>query len=192
MTDKYKELLKEYRRLAKRADQRLVRIENEYSKRKGYEEITKYAYRVAIRDIRSWSGSDAKRFNTRPPKNTNQLKEKIADIKKFLESKSSTMSGVKQVYDKRTDTINRKFGTDFSADRLTDFFNSALYKKMDKLYYADTMLKTVGVIQANDEQIVEALENKEPIHIQVKDEIVEDAVNHMLRYYKKDIKKLFD
>lgn len=192
MTDKYKELLKEYRRLAKRADQRLVRIENVYSRREGYKELKKYAYRVAMRDIRSWSGEKATRFNTKPPKNTNQLKAKIADIKKFLESASSTMGGVKKVYDKRTATINKKFGTDFSKDELTDFFNSALYKKMDKLYYADTMLETVGVLQANENEIIDAITNKKPIHIQVDDAIVEDAVNHMLRYYKKDIKKLFD
>ena len=192
MTDRYKELLKEYRRLAKRADQRLVRIEKEYSKREGYEEITKYAYRVAMRDIRSWSGSKAKRFNTTPPKNTNQLKAKIKDIEKFLESQSSTLSGVKKVYDKRTNTINKKFGTDFSAGELTDFFNSALYKKMDKMYYADTMLETVGVMQANQDDIIKAIKDKKPIHIQVDDDIVEDAVNHMLRYYKKDILKLFD
>lgn len=192
MTDKYKELLKEYRRLAKQADQRLVRIEQDYSKREGFKDIKQYAYRVAMRDIRSWSGDRAKRFNTKAPANTNQLKAKIADIKKFLESKTSTLSGVKKVYDKRTNTINDKYGTDFSRSELSDFFNSALYKKMDKLYYADTIFETVGVMQENEEDIIQAIKSKKPIHIQTDDIVVDEAVEHMLRYYKKDILKLFN
>ena len=74
-------LEKEYRKLAKRADQRLLRLE-EYAGRKGFSGILSFAYRVAKRDIRSWSGDTQKkpRFNTAPPKNTNQLKAKIADI----------------------------------------------------------------------------------------------------------------
>ena len=215
MTTKYEELLKEYRKLAKRADQRLVRIEKEYSKRKGYEEITQYAYRVAMRDIKSWSGEGSRRFNTAPPKNTNALKAKIADMKKFLEAPSSTLSGVKKIYDKRAATINKKFGTDFSSAELKEFFDSALWKKLDAQYYGDVSLRAAGVIQSNQDEIKKAIAEHETIHIQIiehtddngnvtqesvisdkrvdgkHDIVLENALKNMLWHNRTSIKKFF-
>lgn len=104
----YKELLKEYRKLAKRADQRLVRLEG-YRHDKGFEGILSYAYSAAQKAIRSWSGPKAKRFNTEPPKSLINLQKKIADIKRFLEAPTSTKKGVMEVYKKRTDTLNKTF-----------------------------------------------------------------------------------
>lgn len=191
MSKKYDELLKEYRKLAKRADQRLVRLEKA-STRPEYKNILAYGYANAKRDAISW-GADAKRprFNIRPPKNTNQLKAKIADIQKFLGYETSTVSGIRKVYEKRAKTINKKYGTDFDWASLAEFFETNLYKKMDALYYADAIFESVGVIQANEEEIANALKNHKPVHLKVEDAIVEDTVNHILRYYKKDLKDLF-
>lgn len=215
MTTKYEELLKEYRKLAKRADQRLVRIEKEYSKKKGYEEITQFAYRVAMRDIKSWSGEGSRRFNTAPPKNTNALKAKIADIKKFLGSQSSTLSGIKKTYDKRTASINRKFGTDLSSAELKEFFDSSLWKKLDAQFYGDVSLRTAGVLQANQDQIAKAIREHKTVHVQIvehiddqgnttqetvisdkrvdgkHDIVLEEAIKKALHYYRKDISKFF-
>ena len=64
MQKTYAELEKEYHRLAKRADQRLVRLEG-YRHDKGYESITSYAYATAQKAIKEWSGDKATRFNTK-------------------------------------------------------------------------------------------------------------------------------
>lgn len=191
MSKKYDELLKEYRRLAKRADQRLVRLEKA-STRPEYKNILAYGYANAKRDAVSWGADASKpRFNIRPPKNTNQLKAKIADIQKFLGYETSTVSGIRKVYEKRAKTINKKYGTGFSWDTLAEFFETNLYKKMDALYYADAIFESVGVIQANEEEIANALKQHKPVHLKVEDAIVEDTVNHILRYYKKDVRDLF-
>lgn len=104
----YKSLLKEYRKLAKRADQRLVRLEG-YRHDKGFEGILSYAYAAAQKAIRAWTGGQSKRFNTEPPKKMIDLQKKIADIKRFLESPTSTKKGVIDVYKKRTESLNKTF-----------------------------------------------------------------------------------
>ena len=98
-------LLKEYKKLAKRADQRLVRLEG-YRHDKGFEAITSYAYKSAMKDIRKYSGEGANRFNTKAPASDKDLLRKIADIKKFLDAPSSTKKGVVDLYKKKADTLN--------------------------------------------------------------------------------------
>lgn len=99
-------LLKEYKKLAKRADQRLVRLEG-YRHDKGFEAITSYAYKSAMKDIRKYSGEGANRFNTKAPESDRDLLRKIADIKKFLDAPSSTKKGVVDLYKKKADTLNK-------------------------------------------------------------------------------------
>ena len=106
------DLMKEYRRLAKVADQRLVRIEAAKHD-KGYGSIEKYAYANAMRSIHSFSGEGAKRFNTKPPDNPQALQRKINDILVFLNSPTTTKSGVKKVYEKNFFLDIFKFGQFF-------------------------------------------------------------------------------
>lgn len=77
-----------YRRLAKVADQRLVRLES-YAHDKGYKEVKNFAYNRALSDINNWT-KGGKRFNTRPPKNQHQMIAKINNILTFLNSPTST------------------------------------------------------------------------------------------------------
>ena len=66
-----------YTRLAKQADQRLVRLEK-LSNEPGFENVKKYAYAAAMRDIESYGGAGKKmRFNTKPPKAPQLFREKI-------------------------------------------------------------------------------------------------------------------
>lgn len=101
-----KALLKEYEKLAKRADQRLVRLEG-YRHDKGFEAITSFAYKAAMKDIRRFSGENAKRFNTKAPASDRDLLAKIASIKKFLDSPTSTKKGVVDLYKRRAETLNK-------------------------------------------------------------------------------------
>ena len=186
------DLEEKYRQLAKRADQRLVRLER-LSMEKGFEKTLQYAYRVAMRDIRSWSGSDARRFNTRPPKNTAQLKAKIADIEKFLESVTSTKTGIVTSYDNRVNKFNEKYGTNFTGAELSEFFKTTLYQKMDsKVEVSDTVMRAIAVITQNEDYIRKQIEEHKPIHIDVDDMHVKSTVDRFVRYYKKDITKFFD
>lgn len=99
-------LLKEYKKLAKRADQRLVRLEG-YRHDKGMQGIEQYAYKTAMRNIRKWSGEGSKRFNTKAPESDRDLLKKIADIKVFLDAPTSTKKGILDLYKRRADTLNK-------------------------------------------------------------------------------------
>lgn len=212
-TEKYNELMREYRKLAKRADQRLVRIEKHVAVRDKYAEMKNYAYKRAMVDIRKWSGENATRFNVKPPQSTVSLKAKIKDIKQFLESPSSTVApakenyvldlegnkiqgGIRNIYERRAATLNAKYGefldNPFTIGNIGDFFESALWKKLDKKFGdSGTTLKAIATIQKNKQQVGKEIAAHKPSNINVDDAILQKRVNRILRYYKKDITKLF-
>ena len=193
-TEKRTALEKEYRKLAKRADQRLVRLEH-LAKSPEYSGVLNFSYRKAQRDIRAWSGENASRFNTKPPSNTNQLKAKIADIKRFLESASSTIGktretkGIKEIYQDRADTINERYGTDFNWRDLARLFESALYKKIKSKddYDSKTEMQTIANISANFDEVKQAIKKDREVNIDTLDEVENFAINEMINQYGKDI-----
>lgn len=193
-TEKRTALEKEYRKMAKRADQRLVRLE-QLAKLPEYSGVLNFAYRKAQRDIRAWSGENASRFNTKPPSNTNQLKAKIADIKRFLESASSTIGktketkGIKEIYQDRADTINERYGTDFNWRDLARLFESNLYKKIKSKddYDSKTEMQTIANISANFNEIKQAIRKDREVNIDTLDEVENFAINEMINQYGKDI-----
>ena len=135
-----------YKRLAKVADQRLVRLER-LSEQAGYENAWKWAYKSAQKDIEKWGGS--KRFNTAPPSDQRQLKAKINDIKAFLGAKSSTKSGITEVYKKRAKTWNEKYGTDVSWEDLAKYYSRGINKKLERDMNSDVVNKAIAVIRSN-------------------------------------------
>lgn len=196
-TDKRKALEREYRKLAKRADQRLVRLE-EYAEREGFAGILKFAYRKAMRDIKVWAGDKATRFNTKPPSNTNQLKAKIKDIQTFLQSASSTLgktketSGVLDIYERRANTLNEKYGTNFTWQDLAKFFESGINEKLDNRLDSDTKMSVIAQIQANQQTIEKALKTGSDVHLDIDDDVVDFEVQQVLNDYGlKEIGDLF-
>lgn len=205
---KYAALVKEYRKLAKRADQRLVRLEK-YAQQEKYSNILQYSYARAQRDIRSWSGENATRFNTKPPSNMNSLQGKINDIKTFLQSASSSIKptqdnavyndkgqiiggGIDLTYQKRADTLNQKYGTDVTWENVGSIFESTLYKKLSKKYSSKTAVRIIGKLQGNEKRVVKSFKKHEPVNVRISGEgPLEEAVNKTLRYYKKDISSLY-
>ena len=206
---KYAAAVAEYRKLAKRADQRLVRLER-YAETEKYKNVTQYAYAKAMRDIRSWSGKDATRFNTKPPANLNSLMAKINDIKGFLQSASSTIKptadnavyndkgqivggGIDLTYQKRADTLNVRYGTNVTWENVGAVFESSLYRKLFNKYKSSkTAVRIIGKLQGDDKKIKKALDDKKAYNVRIKGEKpLEEAVNKTLRYYKKDINSLY-
>lgn len=181
-TKHHEELVKEYRKLAKRADQRLVRLEA-LSRSSKYENVLKYAYRVAAKNIESYGQvKNRPRFNTKPPENSNTLQAKINDIKHFLESISSTKKGIVSVYEKRADTLNKNMGLKgddkFTWQELADFFQSKSYEKLESLFGSKTVFDTIGKIKKNLPEIAKAI--KENQKIKVADWKVNSTINKMI------------
>lgn len=188
MPTDYKELTKVYKTLAKTADQRLVRLES-YSHDKEMGNVLQWAYARAQRDIEQWSGEGATRFNTAPPDSVQGLMAKIEDIKTFLSSESSTKQGIKNILQRRADTFNEKYGTNYKWDEVGEFFDSELYEDLNKKYGSDTMQTSIGVIQKNKKKILNAMEKNKDIFIKVPDDIVlQKTVNDILSEYGDDVK----
>ena len=189
-------LEKEYRRLAKRADQRLVRLE-QLAEQAEYKGIKEFAYKRAQRDIRSWSGENATRFNTAPPSNTNKLKAKIADIKRFLESASSTIGatketrGIKQIYQDRANTINERYDTNFNWKDLARLFESGIWKKIKSSdsYDSKTDFQTIANMKANFKEVKQAIRNDKEVNIDTLDEVENFAINEIINTYGGEILK---
>lgn len=162
----YNELVKKYRKLAKRADQRLVRLEA-LSYEKGYEYVRDWAYATAMRDIKIWAGPDAKRFNTKPPETAAKLERKIADIENFLSSKTSTKKGITEIYENRAKSINDRFGTDFNWRDFANAIESGVYEKLKSDYGYNTALTVVAKMQRDRKQLEAAVKEANEKNIKI-------------------------
>ena len=141
-----------YRRLAKVADQRMVRLEA-YQHDKGYANILQWAYARAKLDIKKWSGDEGQRFNTAMPKNEKgqvdyqRLAAKIRDIRTFLEAPTSTKAGIKELFETKAENFNKAHGTNFTWEAFAKFWDSGIAEKLDLSYGSKTKLKAIGSIQ---------------------------------------------
>lgn len=130
------ELMREYRRLAKRADQRLVRLEKlAESGDTNFEGVLTYSYKRAASDATKWgSTSEKPRFNIKPPETKGELSAKIKDIESFLNAPTSTKQGIMNVYKKRAETFNKKFG---EKDEKGNVKNPVTWQQLANYYKSD-------------------------------------------------------
>ena len=186
MPETYEEAVKVYRTLAKTADQRLVRLEA-YEYDPNFKNATKWSYARAMRDIQQWSGEQATRFNTAPPESMAALQAKIEDIKTFLASPTSTKKGIKEVLQRRADTLNKEYGTKFKWNDVGTFFESELAQKMDSDYASKTMIKIVASLQKNKKEILKELKTSQDKDQRVPDDMVEKLVQDVLQNYGQEV-----
>ena len=166
---------KESRKLAKRANQRLKRLET-YAEREGLSEILKYAYEKASTYITKQLGVGKKgvpRFKEHIKlydiddgsgivdeadfykKNVQIQRHRIKEMKEFLESESSVLGnkkyGINRIYDKRTKTINEQFLKEYDL-KMTDtdvkrFFDSKKQAKLAEVVGSDLMFAVASVMK---------------------------------------------
>lgn len=176
----YQALVKEFKSLAKKADQRLVRLER-LSTQKGFENVTKFAYNRAMKDIQYWSGSGASRFNRDIPRNIKSLRARISDVKHFLEdTKTSTKRDIMRTFQGRANAINNKYGTNMKWDDLAGFFESKNWQDMSRQYGSKTAMKAIGEIQTNEKGIKKAFKKGQTPTVRVSDKKVQSAINNIL------------
>lgn len=123
-SEKY--IINAYKKAAKMADQRLVRLEKAAASDPKYENILGYAYKRAQRDVRAWDKRRTTRDYEKPRFNRNMpmrkdskgkmvpdiaaIRSKMTDIERFLLSATSTVKGTEEVYEKRADILNESAG----------------------------------------------------------------------------------
>lgn len=188
----YIRLEKEYRKLAKKADQRLVRLEK-LSQEENFGGILQYAYARAIHDVKIWNpeagtSGNKVRFNTKPPENTQSLKAKIADIKNFLAAKTSTKTGIIESYKQKAETFSKKFGSSMDWQTLANFYRRGIAGKFEKYGYG--AFRAIAVIQENKEKIQKMIKQNKEVDDLVEDDVLQERISDMLKHHKKDLKKL--
>lgn len=178
-----KELLAEYKRLSKRADSRLRALEN-LSNEPGFENVKKFAYERAMKDIRSWSGEDVKRFNRdmSVDTNANSLKRRINDVKRFLNSSTSTKTDILKNYQSRADKINKFTGgkTNFKWQDLANVFEHAKENK----WYEDggkTYLIAVDYMKNNEDSLIESLEQEKNIIVRTGNRKANEMIKDIIK-----------
>ena len=157
--------LQYYKRLAKAADQRLVRLEK-LSQQEGFKGVKQYAYARAMYDISIYG--KGKRFNTALPKDEETgeidrriMKERIMSMRDFLTSVTSTKAGIQETYVARVNTINEKYGTQYTWQQFADFIRSSYGKKTMKKVDSDLVLKAIAKVQQARKMLDEMENNKQ-------------------------------
>lgn len=175
----YEQLLPIYRKLAKRADQRLVRLEKYGETRPS---VMNWAYKKAAYETTLYGSSKEKpRFNIKPPESEKQLRRKIAAMQNFLEMKSSTKKGIKEIDKKRLDSLNEAFGEmdpafgDIPLDLWIELHESGAFKRLDDKYGFYTTMEAIGTIQRNKDQIKDLMQKAKKENITLKEKIKKDG-----------------
>ena len=191
--DAFNAELKEFKKLAKRADERLRNIRDNYSKREGFENMINWAYKRAMRDIRHWSGDDATTFNQGTSKlSLTQLKAKKHDVEAFLNMPTSTITGTIGVYQKRADSLNNNpdIQSNFTWEELATVFedkeNNTFYQKGGVSY-----LKAVSYMKDNEAELLKALEDKSRLIVRTGNRKANKMAKDMLAEYGLDFTKLY-
>lgn len=139
----------EYKQLAKKADQRLVRLEA-LSHEKHFHGVLEFAYKRAVKDIQACGGD--KRFNTAPPRTVTELNAKISDIEYFLSRPTSKKTTIVKTYKKRAETINNKsyiknLGVKFTWEEIANYYESNAAERNDTKYGSKTVLRALAVLK---------------------------------------------
>jgi len=147
-----------YRRLAKAADQRLVRLEK-LSQQKGYKGAKSFAYARAISDIQIYNPKGT-RFNAAISKDPRILKEQTMSVLEFLKAPTSTKMGIDTGFRKRVETLNAKYGTDFTWQELADFFGKGQAQKIFGQFAGNSEpgMKAIATIRKTEKAIKEGTE----------------------------------
>ena len=193
----YRKYLREYNKLAKKADRRMRELER-FSRYEEFADIKKYAYRKAAEMIQTWTPPGkmyeerAPRWQRNTPMDTRSLKAKIKDIEKFLDMKSSTLKGIKEIYKNRAEAINEKYKTNFTWQQLAHFFeDGGLADKAFDKYGSATVLLAYGKIQKNKNKALKAISDfNDKNKLTDSDVATQEAINGMLSNYGYDVEAL--
>lgn len=138
------------RKLAKRINQRMVRLE-----KKG---LTKGAAYADYQDLLNKFFGGAKRI----PENKNIYKSlpraELKAMQALLKEKTSTVQGWNEIMDARVRTIKARYGIEFSDNyELYDFITSLEFKNLSKLYDSKQALRLIAHSEKDIDDVKEML-----------------------------------
>lgn len=141
------ELLKVHKQLAKRTNQRLLRLERSASSVTG-ESFASYGAADKAKEYLTNQGRNRFRENISSTlKNIDEAQQRyeaLKDIKAmqdFLTSKSSTVKGQKEIEQKRIETFEEQGIESASNKEFYDFLNSETFKELTKSFDSNTIVE---------------------------------------------------
>lgn len=140
---------KEFKALLKITNERF-RILEKYSKDKYYEGVTSYAYAKIQKDLYTIYGGDVNRI--RMPKTLGEELKLASLMDDFLHKQTSSIVGIKDVYIKRAETFNSRYGTELSWQQFTNLVESPVFQKLmsTKQVTSDVIAITTSFLKRGD------------------------------------------
>lgn len=133
LNEKQQQLYNELKKLSKRANQRLVRLEREFGKDTWASK--KLRNRLESEPIQAWTHSG--RIKVNKSMSITQMRAAIKATEQFLVSKTSTVSGVKKVRKTTISGLARSLGTD--ENELSNEEAETLYDMLSDDYVTDIL-----------------------------------------------------
>lgn len=137
------ELYKLRRKLAKRANQRLLRLERGTSKITG-EKLSYGAYDIAQSYLKATGRTSGRFSEVLSPKDMSDgyVAREVMELQKFLSMKSSTVKGMREIEKKRVEAFESKgISKEMAEDpEFYKFLNSQTYELMSSLVDSDKII----------------------------------------------------
>lgn len=152
-----------YRKAVQKLNKQLYRLEKAYVGKEKH--LSNMAYGGIQRDIRARFGVQT-RYSKALPETVKEFRARMNEINRFYQKPSSTLSGIKQIYKKRADTISDQYGVKVTAEDLRRLFESGLWEKLQKQFYgSDTTMQAVASVQKNKETVISQLKQGNTIMV---------------------------
>lgn len=159
--EEYASMYADFRQQAKIADQKMRRLKA-LSHYENYKGVLQYAYARAQKDIREQTGKTGNnlRFSSNIPTTLKGLASYSRDVERFNRSESSTKSGITNIYKRRAETVNIKYGRvagatslkapkipgwkDLTWQDLANYYEKEKNTKLDSKLGSSTQMKVLG------------------------------------------------
>lgn len=187
LNSEQQQLFNELKKLSKRANQRIVRLEREFGKDTWA--TKKLRDKLATEPLQAWTKTGRVKVNK--SMTTTQMKATIKATQQFLNSKTSTKRGIKQVKKTTIKQLAKSLGTD--DEDLTNEEAEALYDMLSDDYVTD-ILKYIPASNfwALIEDAKEAADSQESFISRISDYIEfgndVDMRNKLIMIYEKYVK----
>nr|DAI89289.1 MAG TPA: hypothetical protein [Caudoviricetes sp.] len=187
LNSEQQQLFNELKKLSKRANQRIVRLEKEFGKDTWA--TKKLRDKLATEPLQAWTKTGRVKVNK--SMTTTQMKATIKATQQFLNSKTSTKRGIKQVKKTTIKQLAKSLGTD--DEDLTNEEAEALYDMLSDDYVTD-ILKYIPASNfwALIEDAKEAADSQESFISRISDYIEfgndVDMRNKLIMIYEKYVK----
>lgn len=170
-TARIKQMQSEYRKKAKKANQRLRRLEKHGGP------ILQFAYSRAVHDTQALFGKNRFSYaiSSKKPEDVSlrDLTHYITVVDTFLNAVSSTISGLRAVYNRTAEKINNEFDLGLDADTMGEFYESSLWRQSSRRYGSRTAHKIIGNIRRGREEMKQEFDAAKRQHRRVSSETLQ-------------------